>query len=153
VFPPGALRAPNTGNVGAFYQKFGVTRNGVRHSWSVFVLPYIEQDALAKQYNLNEDWAAAPNDAARAATIKIMNCPSTPGGGPRTFTRSVSIPTGAGGGTRTITIATGDYAPNNAYSTALEDNLLVDVAASEDGVLEVNKAWSIPEIRDGSANT
>src|SRR5947199_2735967 len=31
-FPPGALRAPNTGTVTPFYAKFGVTRNGVRHS-------------------------------------------------------------------------------------------------------------------------
>src|SRR5262245_14657436 len=64
-FPPGALRSPNTGNVTAFYRKFGVTRNGPRHSWSIFILPYMEQEALAKQYNINEDWAAAPNDTVR----------------------------------------------------------------------------------------
>src|SRR5438270_2344164 len=28
-FPPGALRSPATGTVGPFYQKFGVTANGV----------------------------------------------------------------------------------------------------------------------------
>jgi hypothetical protein len=151
-FPPGALRSPNTGTVGQFYTKFGVTRNGVRHSWSVFVLPFVEQEPLFRQYNLNEDWAAAPNDAARSTLLSVMNCPTTPDGN-RTFTRSVTIPSGAGGGTRTITIATGDYAPNNSYGTALEGLGLVDVSPDPDGILEVNKSWTIPECLDGTSST
>src|SRR5687768_3424738 len=47
-FPPGALRSPATGTVGPFYKKFGVTANGVNHSWAVFVLPYMEQENLYK---------------------------------------------------------------------------------------------------------
>jgi prepilin-type N-terminal cleavage/methylation domain-containing protein/prepilin-type processing-associated H-X9-DG protein len=151
-FPPGALRSPNTGTVTPFYQKFGVTRNGVRHSWSVFVLPYMEQTALHGMYNLNEDWAAAPNDAVRRTTLKMMSCPSTPGGA-RVFTRSVTIPTGAGGGTRTIEIASGDYGPNNGYDSALETAGLVDVCPNRNGVLDVNLSLSVPEIRDGTSNT
>src|SRR5262245_38367018 len=151
-FPPGALRAPNTGTVGPFYTKFGVTRNGVRHSWAIFVLPYVEQDNLYRLYNLNEDWAAAANDEVRQTWLKGMACPSTPGG-QRIFSRTVSIPTGAGGGTRTIQIAAGDYAPNNAYSADLEAAGLVDVAVNRGGVLEVNKSWSIPELLDGASNT
>src|SRR5204862_926843 len=57
-FPPGALRSPATGTVGPFYRKFGVTTNGVNHSWTVFILPYLEQDSLYRQYNINADWAA-----------------------------------------------------------------------------------------------
>src|SRR5437764_13592747 len=56
-FPPGALRSPASGAVGPFYQKFGVTANGVNHSWGVFLLPYVEQDNLCKQYNRTRDWA------------------------------------------------------------------------------------------------
>ena len=151
-FPPGSLRAPNTGAVGPFYQKFGVTRNGVRHSWAVFVLPYIEQENLAKMYNLNEDWAAAPNDGVRQTLLKTMACPSTPGG-LRVFSRSVSIPSGAGGGTRTIQIASGDYAPNNGYGAGLESAGLADVGVNRNGVLDVNVSYSIPEIIDGTSNT
>jgi prepilin-type N-terminal cleavage/methylation domain-containing protein len=151
-FPPGALRAPNTGAVGPFYQKFGVTRNGVRHSYAIFILPYVEQDNLYKLYNLNEDWAAAANDAVRQTRLKVMVCPSTPGG-LRTFTRSVDVPSGAGGGTRTITIANGDYAPNNAYSSNLEGAGLVDASVDRNGVLEVNASYSVPEIIDGTSNT
>src|SRR5689334_17215175 len=56
-FPPGALRSPASGAVGPFFLKFGVTTNNVRHSWSVFVLPYIEQDNVYKLYSINADWA------------------------------------------------------------------------------------------------
>ena len=152
-FPPAALRAPNTGTVTPFYTKFGVTRNGVRVNWAVFVLPYMEQDNVYKMYNLNEDWAAAANDAVRSTPLKMMNCPSSPGG-PKVFTRTaVTIPTGAGGGSRDIQIASGDYAPNNGYSTALESAGLADVCPNREGVLDVNKSYSIPEIRDGTSNT
>lgn len=151
-FPPGALRSPNTGTVTPFYQKFGVTRNGVRHSWSIFLLPYIEQDALYKMYNLNEDWAASANDGVRRTTLKMMTCPSTPGGA-RIFTKSVTIPTGAGGGTRTIEIASGDYGPNNGYDAALVTNGLADAVPNRNGVLDVNLSLSVPEIRDGTSNT
>src|SRR5262249_60780673 len=60
-FPPGALRSPTSGAMSAICKKFGVTTNSVNHSWSVFVLPYVEQDVLAKQYNLNADWASTTN--------------------------------------------------------------------------------------------
>jgi hypothetical protein len=124
----------------------------VRHSWSVFALPYMEQDSLYKQYNLNEDWAASANDGVRATPLKMWTCPSAPATSP-TFTRSVSIPTGAGGGTRTITIARGDYAPNNGFSSALVTSGLADATPNYNGVLDVNVSLSIPEIRDGTSNT
>jgi hypothetical protein len=52
-----------------------------------------------------------------------------------------------------VRAAAGDYAPDNAYSATLEGLGLVDVAVNRDGVLEVNEAWSIAEIRDGTSNT
>jgi hypothetical protein len=74
-----------------------------------------------------------------------MICPSTPGGSNRFNQKTVSgIP---------VKAAAGDYAPNNAYSDLLEAAGLVDVAVNRDGVLEVNEAWSIAEIRDGTSNT
>jgi type II secretory pathway pseudopilin PulG len=152
-FPPGALRTPNSGAIAPFYQKFGVNTNGVRISWAVFVLPYVEQDNLFRQYNINADWADPANDAVRQTNLKVMVCPSTPGG-MRTFTRSVAPTTGGvTAAARTLTIANGDYAPNNAYSTALEGAGYVDVSVNPNGILQVNAAWSVPEILDGTSNT
>jgi prepilin-type N-terminal cleavage/methylation domain-containing protein len=151
-FPPGALRSPNTGTVGPFYKKFGVTANGIRHSWSIFVLPYLEQNALAQQYNINVDWADATHDAVRETPLAVMICPSTPGSPPRFNIKTVTTP---GGGTtsRTVRSAASDYAPNNGYAVELETNGLADVAVDRTGVLKVNAAYSIPEIADGTSNT
>jgi len=139
-FPPGALRSPNSGAVGPFYQKFGVTANGVTHSFMVFLLPFIEQDNVGKIYNRNSDWASTANQTARETPLTILLCPSAPSAS-RTFTAS--------GITRVAT----DYAPNNAYSSALEGAGFADVAVDRTGVLRVNVAYSVPEVRDGTSNT
>ncbi|MFO0930425.1 MAG: DUF1559 domain-containing protein [Gemmataceae bacterium] len=144
-FPAGALRSPATGTVGPMWQKFGITTNNVRHSWAVFILPYIEQDNLYKQYNLNADWAAAANQTVRETAVATYLCPSTPGGRLRFNDKTVN---GAA-----IRAAAGDYAPNYGYDSGLEGAGLVDVAIDRNGILDVNKTWSIPEIRDGTSST
>ncbi len=54
--------------------------NGATHSWTAQILPFIEQDALYKQYNFNKDWSAAPNDAGvNQHQIKQFICPAAPG--------------------------------------------------------------------------
>jgi prepilin-type N-terminal cleavage/methylation domain-containing protein len=140
VFPPGALRSPAKGTVGPFFRRFGVTANGVNHSWAVFVLPYLEQSALRARYNLNADWASPINQAARETPVPLFLCPSAPGASPRYNVSSVRA-------------AGTDYAPDNAYGAALESAGLVDVSVDRNGILQVNKAWSIPEIQDGTSNT
>jgi type II secretory pathway pseudopilin PulG len=140
-FPPGALRSPATGTVGAFYKKFGVTANGVNHSWAPFILPHIEQGAVAALYNFNADCASAANQAARESPIPLFLCPSAQGGSPRFNT--------TGG----VKFAGTDYAPDNGYAAALESAGYVDVSVNRNGILDVNVAYSIPEIRDGTSNT
>ena len=144
-FPPGALRSPATGTITPFFRKFGVTTNGVRHSWSVFVLPYIEQENLARGYNINLDWAAVEHQAIRETVVKVLVCPSAPGSPPRFNEKTVS-----GAAVRT---AAGDYAPNNGYDAGLEAAGLVDVTVNRGGIPQVNASWSIPEIIDGTSNT
>lgn len=56
-------------------------------SWNTLLLPYIEQDNVYKQMNLQYDWyegAAATNQTAASTVIKGFQCPSTPGGNGRT---------------------------------------------------------------------
>ena len=47
-------------------------------AWGPFILPYIEQDNLAKRYNYNVPYAIPSNQAVIQAKIKIMTCPSSP---------------------------------------------------------------------------
>jgi prepilin-type N-terminal cleavage/methylation domain-containing protein/prepilin-type processing-associated H-X9-DG protein len=64
VFPPGAdAPKPGWGNVG------GAT-------WAIYILPYIEQDALFKLYNLNLPNTDPSQGSVRTALVKTYICPS-----------------------------------------------------------------------------
>src|SRR5262245_22604494 len=49
-----------------------------QHSWSVALLPYIEQTNNFNLYNYNADWNNPFNYTAIRTQLKLFNCPSTP---------------------------------------------------------------------------
>jgi prepilin-type N-terminal cleavage/methylation domain-containing protein len=140
-FPPGALSGATDNVTLSTATRVGVTTKGVIHSWSPFILSYIEQEALARQYSFAVNWNAGTNVAVVANSVPIFICPSTPGGDGRICT---------GGG---VNNPPTDYAPNNAYSSALATAGFCDVVPDYNGILQVNRAYSIPEVRDGTSNT
>ncbi len=140
-FPPGGLSGATDNVTRSAARRVGVDTPGVIHSWSPFLLPYIEQDNIAKQYSFNVNWNASANQTAIANEIKIFLCPSTPNSSGRVCT---------GGG---VNNPPSDYAPNNAYSSSLASAGYCDVVADYSGVLQVNRTYSIPEVRDGTSNT
>jgi prepilin-type processing-associated H-X9-DG protein len=69
VFPPGRLTVKPTAT------------STIEHSWTVMILPYIEQDNLYQRYSFSLTWSHATNDAnVNQAQIKTFLCPSAPGG-------------------------------------------------------------------------
>ena len=48
------------------------------HGWGKFLLPYIEQDALAKLYKWDKEWFDPLNQPVVTATLSVMLCPSAP---------------------------------------------------------------------------
>jgi prepilin-type N-terminal cleavage/methylation domain-containing protein len=50
----------------------------VRVSWTTFILPYIEQDNLARNYDFYSNWDSPNNLPITSQQIKIFQCPSTP---------------------------------------------------------------------------
>lgn len=48
------------------------------HNWAPFVLPYIEQGNLVRDYTFSVGWWLPPNRALVATHLKIVQCPSTP---------------------------------------------------------------------------
>jgi len=143
-FPPGATTTSTAVAAVETRRKLGLTA-AVNHSWSVFLLPFLEQDNLHRQYNFSQHWSSAANAPVHSTRLNVMVCPTTPGGANRVNQKTVS--------SVAINAAAGDYAPNNAYGSGLEGLGLVDVAVNRTGVLQVNQVWSVAEIRDGTSNT
>jgi prepilin-type N-terminal cleavage/methylation domain-containing protein len=141
-FPPGGISPASGGAPNAIAKRLGISANNVYHSWTPFILPYIEQNNLATQYDINTSWE---QQAVISTPVSVFLCPTVPGGNTRRAVKTV----------RGVTVSTAltDYSPNNAYSSTLESAGLVDVSANRNGVLQVNSLWSIPEIPDGTSNT
>jgi prepilin-type N-terminal cleavage/methylation domain-containing protein/prepilin-type processing-associated H-X9-DG protein len=51
---------------------------GYEHSWSVALLPYIEQTASFNLYHYDRNWSDQVNQEAVQTYLKLFNCPSTP---------------------------------------------------------------------------
>lgn len=63
-FPPGCVEN-------------NVLRGGKQLAWSVFLLPFIEQDAVWTQFDVNRPFNAAENRLAAGTVISTYLCPST----------------------------------------------------------------------------
>jgi prepilin-type N-terminal cleavage/methylation domain-containing protein len=145
-FPAASLDSGTGANPSAAYtnaaRKLGI--NGrVFHSWTPFLLPYLEQNNLGVKYDVNTNWEL--QGAVVGTRLPIFLCPTTPSSGDRLTTKVVR-------GT-TVTAAPSDYAPNHGYDAALEGAGFADVAVTRNGVLNPNLLLSVPEIRDGTSNT
>jgi prepilin-type N-terminal cleavage/methylation domain-containing protein/prepilin-type processing-associated H-X9-DG protein len=65
------------------YKKFPhnvrpVTAGGVRRSWAVNILPFIEQNNMYQQYDQNQNWSAPANLPVTSQRVPIYQCPSAP---------------------------------------------------------------------------
>ncbi|MFO0802162.1 MAG: DUF1559 domain-containing protein [Gemmataceae bacterium] len=115
-----------------------------RISWLVQTLPYIEQDNMRKNYDVNSTWSSATNLPTTSQKIKILQCPSSPNpdrkdGDPQTNVWDI--------------VAITDYAASTgvpAFVTSVNGT-----GVTQPGVLEKNKTPGnkISEIADGLSNT
>jgi len=116
------------------------------HSWTAFVLPYIEQENVAKDYNLSVDWTNPTNYDAIRAQLEVFNCPSTfPG--LRTDDNITANP------------ACGDYSTVSTIKDFVGKECfnLKNITSDEDsrllGALVKDQKTRIEEIEDGTSNT
>jgi prepilin-type N-terminal cleavage/methylation domain-containing protein/prepilin-type processing-associated H-X9-DG protein len=61
AFPPGRYNAP------------------YNYGWGVFVLPFLEQSALAQNFNMNANFYDAVNQPVVETPLAVFQCPSVPG--------------------------------------------------------------------------
>src|SRR5439155_1147765 len=81
----------------------------VAHSWCVYLLPYLEQDNMFRQYNFNgTDYNDQPNGVLIQTPLKVFQCPSSPNQG-RVY--SFPVPAGVLPGlpSGTLTASASDY--------------------------------------------
>jgi prepilin-type N-terminal cleavage/methylation domain-containing protein/prepilin-type processing-associated H-X9-DG protein len=150
VFPPGAVgpRGP------AFPQYAALTH----HTLGTFLLPYLEQESLARQYRWDVSWCDAPNQPVVNTQLKIWQCPSAPASRVHDgMLATVAPPPGvrfAG------TAACGDYAGMLGVPPELVRRGVVaaprgpqDVQGFYEGAFTINAAQCLADIRDGTTNT
>jgi prepilin-type N-terminal cleavage/methylation domain-containing protein len=113
-----------------------------RISWTIPLLPFIEQDNIQRRYDLNSTWGAASNLPLTSQPIKILQCPSAPGstrldGDPQTNSWNI--------------VAVTDYAAATgvaAYATNVNPTGTV-----LPGIMQKNTRVRIADVTDGLSNT
>jgi prepilin-type processing-associated H-X9-DG protein len=145
-FPPAKV-SNNDGRVA-----FGNSNRSV----FVFLLPYIEQDNLARLYQCGQpgqtaiNWNDPSNRPVYATPIKTFECPSAPH--PRTDSFG-------SGPLATVNAATSDYTcafsvtltPPSAYAQGLIPQTLDSTTCL--GMLEPNRSVKVAEVKDGTSHT
>jgi len=109
-----------------------------KHGLGVFLLPYIEQQALYDLYRWDLNGGDQGNQPVGATHVKVFQCPSAE---PDRFHTFGVFATYGGKG------ACGDYAPTEGVAPVLAG------AGSSNGALEKNVLTRIDAITDGTANT
>jgi prepilin-type processing-associated H-X9-DG protein len=137
-FPPGAVFGP--------LPEAGVATDALHGCWP-FLLPYLDQEALARQYRWDVDFFAPTNRPAVATQLKVLQCPAAEpnrvvdaGHGDGAF---------AGGGRG----ACSDYGPVAGVHPGLAALGYVDPAGNYEGALPVNRMTRLTDFSDGTSAT
>jgi prepilin-type N-terminal cleavage/methylation domain-containing protein/prepilin-type processing-associated H-X9-DG protein len=150
TFPPGAV-GPLTP---AFPQFSGLNQHGL----GTFLLPYLEQQALADRYRWDASWFEPLNQPVVNIQLRIWQCPSAEAN--RIMEGSRTTVTPPPGELFNGIAACGDYAGMGSIDLGLERSGLIDPPAGPrdprghvEGVFPVNDARRLADILDGSSQT
>jgi prepilin-type N-terminal cleavage/methylation domain-containing protein/prepilin-type processing-associated H-X9-DG protein len=82
VFPPSCVITNTFANGTAYGIAYGddIRVGPTGFGWGVFLLPYLEQDNLYRQFNLNDACWSPGNAAAAATRVTVFICPAATGG-------------------------------------------------------------------------
>jgi prepilin-type processing-associated H-X9-DG protein len=114
-----------------------------RQGWMLFVLDFIEQDNLKRQYDFTQSWFAPTNVPVTQVPLKIATCPSSPN--PERQDARPDVPTW------TPIVAVTDYAVINSVDPRLVTAGLVDFAGP--GIMPKDSKTRFADITDGLSNT
>lgn len=140
TFPPGA-EGPANGDP---------TLAGLKHhGLGSYLLPYLEQESLFRQYRRDVSWFDRSNQQVVNKQLSVWQCPSAVA----SRLMDGSLPTIPMPPEKPFdgTAACGDYAGIQRIDPALAS--LIDPALNYDGILQVNRMTRIADILDGASNT
>jgi prepilin-type N-terminal cleavage/methylation domain-containing protein/prepilin-type processing-associated H-X9-DG protein len=139
MFPPGRVDAPFAVPQGQIIQG--------GHGFFPFLLPYLEQEALARIYRWDKRSQGPENQPVATTQLKVLQCPSAE---PDRWVTAVEDPVNYGWGGRG---ACGDYGGVREIDPRLVELGLVDRADNYQGVLTKNYLTRLADITDGASQT
>jgi prepilin-type N-terminal cleavage/methylation domain-containing protein/prepilin-type processing-associated H-X9-DG protein len=120
----------------------------VRVRWLTYLLPYLEQESMFRNVNLNVNWHQPANLPVFGSRLKVVECPSAPNGqvidgAPDTTPPWIPI------------VANGDYSGFYGVSPELVSLGLVDPASAgvNNGALSKTQKLRFADFTDGLSNT
>ncbi len=122
-----------------------------RHGYFQFLLPYVEQNALAQAYRWDKDFRDPLNRNVVSTHLKVVQCPTAPADRVDTFTERDGTVTYTG-----VVTAGGDYAPARDVHNSLITLGLVDNYSPEQrpaAMAPSNSANRLSDIVDGTSQT
>jgi type II secretory pathway pseudopilin PulG len=149
-FPPGA--------VGPLTPAFPQYSQLKHHGLGTYLLPYLEQPALAGRYRWDVSWFDPPNQPVVNTQLKIWQCPSAEAN--RVQDRSLPTVTPPPAEPFNGTAACGDYAGMSVVDAGLVRAGLIappggarDDRGHYEGVFPPNRPRCLNDIPDGTSNT
>ena len=148
-FPPGAV-----GPFASLPQFAGFKHHGL----GTYLLPYLEQEALFRQYRLDVSWFDPPNQPVVRTHLRIWQCPSAEAN--RIQDGSLITVTPPPINLFDGTAACGDYAGMDRVDAELARRGLIDppsgprdLQGNYEGVFPVNHTTRVNDIQDGTSHT
>jgi prepilin-type N-terminal cleavage/methylation domain-containing protein/prepilin-type processing-associated H-X9-DG protein len=149
-FPPGA--------VGPLTPAFPQYARLKHHGLGTYLLPYLEQQALANLYDWNVSWFDPQNQTAVNTQLNVWQCLSAPGN--RVEDGSLPTVTPPPRDPFTGTAACGDYAGMNSVDAGLVREGVIDPPSGSrdergnyEGAFSMNHTRGLAAIVDGTHNT
>jgi prepilin-type N-terminal cleavage/methylation domain-containing protein/prepilin-type processing-associated H-X9-DG protein len=149
-FPPGA--------VGPLTPAFPQYLNLKHHGLGTYLLPHLEQPALAAGYRWGDSWFDPPNQPVVNTHLKVWQCPSAPAN--RVQDGSLTTVAPPPSVSFVGTAACGDYAGMGVVDSGLARAGLIDPPGGPvderghyEGAFPVNGTRSLLDMRDGTSHT
>jgi prepilin-type N-terminal cleavage/methylation domain-containing protein/prepilin-type processing-associated H-X9-DG protein len=148
-FPPGAVGPAND----------DPNLAGLKHhALGTYLLPYVEQEQLARRYHWEVSWFDPPNQPAVKTQLPVWQCPSAEAN--RIQDGSLITVTPPPGNLFNGTAACGDYAGMSRVDPELARRGLIDPPSGPrdegghyEGVFPINRTTRLTDILDGTSHT